>query len=72
MGNLDTMIFAPLRSIIQGPDGREAERLRERLGAATLLIGLARGAVIEGRLAEAEKYLDLAEKSARAERRDRI
>lgn len=71
MGNTETVILQSVHSLAVGyaaaqrPLRKEIERLTERLGTTTLLIDLAMNALNDGRLPEARKYLELAEKSAR-------
>jgi len=65
--NLETMIITNARSLNETHQrlAGENERLRERLGATTLLIDLARQALAGNRQAAADHYLGLAEKAAR-------
>lgn len=65
--NLETMIITSARSLNEAHrhSAQEIEKLRERLGSITLLIGLARKALADNRQAAADRYLGLAEKAAR-------
>jgi ABC-type transporter Mla subunit MlaD len=65
--NTDTMFFVTARSLDKTfwQFAQESEHLRERLGATTLLINLARKALADNRQAAADRYLGLAEKAAR-------
>ncbi len=67
MNAYDTIILGTASAVhqIQRQHLQEIERLKERLGATTLLIGLAKTAMKNGAQAEAGQYLTLAERSAR-------
>jgi hypothetical protein len=68
--SLETHIYQSVRSMndiiraARQPLIDQNEKLRESLGVAALHIGLAKVAVLEGKLREADRYLELAEEAA--------
>ena len=68
--NTDTHIFQSMRALAVGynaaqqPLAKEIERLNGHRQTAAFYIGLARAALSEGKLAQAEAYLNQAEQAA--------
>jgi hypothetical protein len=66
MDSTDTIILGTAKAMrqMQADHYREVERLKERLGAVTMLLGCAKTALKGGRVIDAAEWINQAEQAA--------